>query len=130
MRVELLLPATAGVTAEVLNGPRHWGMDSIDNAPGRLEMTKSSFGGIEMFRQANVVLGPLADAGKRYVAHAVDRSTAFTFDAGRTVHELSDADGRVWVMQAWSDQVDPTLSEADLASLGSRPSLPTGWTYR
>ena len=44
--------------------------------------------------------------------------------------ELVAADGTTYVMQTWSQQVDPTLSEADLARLGDRLQLPEGWTYR
>ncbi len=32
-------------------------------------------------------------------------------------------------MQSWSQQVDPTLEESDLASLGARLQLPAGWSY-
>ena len=32
-------------------------------------------------------------------------------------------------MQSWSQQVDPTLEEADLAALGARLQLPAGWSY-
>lgn len=52
-----------------------------------------------------------------------------TFDAGRAVYELTASDGTVFVMQTWSQQKDPELSEADLAGLGSRLELPDGWTY-
>ncbi|MEY3132736.1 MAG: hypothetical protein RLZ29_1073, partial [Actinomycetota bacterium] len=34
------------------------------------------------------------------------------------------------VMQALCMGVDASMSEASLASLGSRLSLPAGWTYR
>ena len=33
-------------------------------------------------------------------------------------------------MQSWSQQIAPTLAEADLANLGARLHLPAGWTYR
>lgn len=119
-----------GVSLVMLNGPRYWLMDSVDKEPGGVEMTRRSFGGIEMNRQANVQIGPLAEAAKRYTPHEVDRSTVFTFDAGRSVYELVSPDGSVWVMQAWSAQIDPSLDEGDLAELGGRLNLPPGWTYR
>ena len=53
----------------------------------------------------------------------------FTFDAGRPVFELVDADGRRWVMQTWSQTVDKTLSLDDLAGLASRLELPEGWSF-
>jgi hypothetical protein len=46
------------------------------------------------------------------------------------VHELTAPDGTRYVMQAWSQQVDPTLDERDLGNLGTRLALPAGWTYQ
>jgi hypothetical protein len=119
-----------GVTLAVLNGPRYWLMDRVDKQGGTDGLTKKDFGGIEMYRQASVAIGSLADAAKPYTPHEVDRATVFTFDAGRTVYELTAPDGTMYVMQTWSQQKDPTLTEADLAGLGSRLHLPPGWTYR
>jgi hypothetical protein len=53
----------------------------------------------------------------------------FVFDAGQEIYELQDPHGRQWVMQTWSQVVDPDLSRADLSKLGDRLKLPTGWTY-
>ena len=33
-------------------------------------------------------------------------------------------------MQTYSQITDPTLTQADLPGLGSRLTLPAGWTYR
>ena len=33
-------------------------------------------------------------------------------------------------MQSWSQQVDPTLTSAQLPRLGSMLHLPAGWRYR
>ena len=119
-----------GVTVAVLNGPRFWLMDSVEKQGGSAALPRKSFGGLEMYRQASLDIGPLAEASKPYVIHAVDRATVFTFDAGRSIHELTGPDGTPYVMQTWSQQKDPTLGESDLDSLGDRLSLPTGWTYR
>jgi hypothetical protein len=32
-------------------------------------------------------------------------------------------------MQAFSQQLDPTIDEASLSTLGDRLTLPDGWTY-
>lgn len=118
-----------GVTLAVLNGPRYWLMDRVEKQGGTAGLAKKDFGGIEMYRQASVAVGSLAEAAKPYTPHAVDRSTVFEFDAGRTVYELHAPDGTTYVMQTWSQQKDPTLAESDLAGLGSRLQLPSGWTY-
>ena len=118
-----------GVPIAVLNGPRHWLMDSIDKQGAVAELPRADFGGIEMYRQASVESGSLADAAAAYAPRAVDRSTVFTFDEGRTVYELTDPAGSTYVMQTWSQQKDPSLEEDDLAGLGDRLQLPAGWSY-
>jgi MoxR-like ATPase len=65
-----------------------------------------------------------------YTANHVNRHTVFTFDAGEEVYELQDPALRRWVMQTWSQIVDPELSRADLRELGERLDLPNGWTYQ
>ena len=114
----------------ILNGPRYWLMDSIDKTASPQLQIRKTFGGITMIREASVTIGVLATATKPYTPHNVDRSTTFTYDAGRSVYELTSPAGVRYVMQSWSQQIAPTLAEADLANLGARLHLPTGWTYR
>ncbi len=115
-----------GALAALLNGPRYWLMSSIEKVAQGTPETKT-FGGIEMIRQATVRLSSMNPAP--YHVNHVDRSAAFTFDAGRPVFELVDPDGRRWVMQTWSQTVDKNLSLDDLAGLAGRLSLPPGWSY-
>jgi len=113
-----------------LNGPRFWLMDSIHKVRSHAEVVKT-FGGMAMILEATVDIGPsIAAAQVPYTTHAVSRQAAFTFASGRQVYELVDPSGKTWIMQTWSQIKDPTLSEADLATLASRLTLPTGWTYR
>ena len=58
-----------------------------------------------------------------YTANQVHRHTVFTFDAGEEIYELHDPALRRWVMQTWSQIVDPNLSRADLPGLGE-PARP------
>lgn len=112
--------------AALLNGPRYWLMSSIEkDAAGPQEIT--SFGGIDMIRQATVKLSSMNPAP--YSVNAVDRRTVFNFDAGRPVFELIDPDGQRWVMQTLSQIVDANLTIDDLAGLGERLTLPPGWRY-
>lgn len=112
--------------AVLLNGPRYWLMSRIAKKPGSPQ-PRRSFGGIEMIEQATVQLSSNNPAP--YSVNEVDRKAVFTFDAGRPVFELVDADGRRWVMQTYSQVVDKTLSLSDLAGLGSRLNLPASWRY-
>ena len=87
-------------------------------------------------RSVDAVENSPADTfGKRYgevpySVNTVSRRTVFVFGAGRPVFELLDPQGQRWVMQSWSQTVDPTLSLADLPALGARLQLPDGWSYR
>ncbi|MBB3603587.1 hypothetical protein FHT40_003248 [Mycolicibacterium sp. BK556] len=115
-----------GAVAALLNGPRHWLMSSIEkDAQG--EPDTMTFGGIEMMRQATVTLSSMNPAP--YSVNRVDRKTVFNFDAGRPVFELIDPEGQRWVMQTYSQGVDPSLSLASLPDLAARLTLPEGWRY-
>jgi len=59
----------------------------------------------------------------------VMRDTTVVFAAGNMVYELVDPSGHVYDMQSYSVQHTPQ-TEASLATLGSRLTLPTGWSYR
>ena len=65
-----------------------------------------------------------------YVANTVARHAVFVFDAGQPVFELLDPEGGQWVMQTWSQIVDPALGYDDLPHLADRLPLPDGWSYR
>ncbi len=116
-----------GAATALLNGPRYWLMNSIEKAPQGPRIIKN-FGGIEMLLQATVLLTAMNPAP--YTANQVNRHAVFTFDAGEEVYELQDPAFRRWVMQTWSQIVDPDLSRADLPQLGERLNLPEGWTYQ
>lgn len=116
-----------GAAAALLNGPRYWLMDSIEkSSSGQPEI--ATFGGIDMIRQATVQLTSMNPAP--YRPNVVTRNAVFVFDSGKTVFELLDTEGRNWVMQTWSQVVDPALQYDDLAGLGGRLKLPEGWSYR
>ena len=93
----------------------------------RESMQRKMFGDLEMNLQATVRLTSMNPAP--YSVNKVDRRAVFTFDAGREIYELVDPDGRRWVMQTYSQTVDPTLNLTDLPGLASRLSLPSGWRY-
>ncbi len=112
--------------AALLNGPRYWLMSGIGKRD-RENLEHKTFGGLEMIRQATVKLASMNPAP--YQLNRVNRKALFTFDAGRELYELIDPDGRRWVMQTWSQTIDPALSLADLPGLASRLSLPAGWRY-
>ena len=121
--------ATEGVVFASANGPRYWAMDSVVKSD-MADVFSKTFGEVEMNRYASVYVGTSpADLLLPYSPHAVNRKAAFTFNAGTTVYMLHDAEGKTYVMQSWSQQVDPALAEDDLLTLAERLQLPEGWTY-
>ncbi|HWS93992.1 MAG TPA: hypothetical protein VN306_16335 [Mycobacterium sp.] len=121
------IAAENGAATALLNGPRYWLMNAIEKEKRGPQITKT-FGGIEMIQQAMVLLSSMNPAP--YTVNKVGRNTVFVFNAGQEVYELIDPNGRRWVMQTWSQVVDPNLSRADLPALAGRLELPEGWTYQ
>lgn len=110
------------------NGPRGWLVDKVvKNDIDASE--RRTFGTLEMNRLAVVNISDPSKVGQPYSWQEVDRRAIFTFAAGSIEYFLVDPDGNRWIMQAFSQQVDPTIDEASLESLGERLALPEGWTY-
>lgn len=118
----------AGVPLALANGPRYWLMDSVRKSDQDSIVTKV-FGGLAMNRYAQVLVGKPETVGVPYTAQSVDRKSTFAFAAGQTVYVLVTPEGLEYIMQSWSQQSDPALSESDLANLGSRLQLPDDWRY-
>lgn len=123
------IAAEYAVPLAALNGPRYWLMDHVEAAAGEAP-APVSFGGMEMILRATVDLGSVGAGEPPYTEHHVNRKTVFGFETGSVVYELVATDGSIYVMQSWSQQVDATLDEAGLATLGERLALPAGWTFR
>lgn len=116
----------------LLNGPRFWLMDSVERLDDGTVIKKTfsgSAGDMEMNRYAVVAIGTPDTVGKAYSPQTVDRKSRFSFLAGSEIYVLTDSSGQRYVMQSWSQQRDPALTEVDLADLGSRLDLPEGWTF-
>jgi len=112
----------------ILNGPRYWVLDFITSAI-RQDAPETTFGSLGMFRAAFIDFGTELPVPGPYLERAIVRETVFGFSKGTEVHELTTPDGRVYVMQAYSQIVDPTLTIDDLPGVGGRISPPDGWTF-
>ncbi|TCK30494.1 hypothetical protein EV667_0584 [Ancylobacter aquaticus] len=115
--------------AVVMNGPRHFIMDGIIASGETKTGEVITVGGIVMARRAEIALSLHQAMGPAYTEQTIDRETTYRFDGGKPVFQLNGPDGAVYVMQAYAQIVDPTLSYADLAGLGSRLKSPAGWSY-
>ncbi len=116
----------------ILNGPRYWMMDEIQAAGNTVNDVKETFGGIEMNLRATVKLSLLKQlmGSKNYTANEVARTTNFVYRAGSAVYELASPAGDIYVMQSYSQIVNPALNIKDLPVLSEQLKLPAGWTYR
>ncbi len=109
------------------NGPRHFLMDTATAEIGR----KHTFGGVAMRKVATIPITTPADLVQAtYTERTIERHNTWTWEKGRRVFELLAPDGSNYVMQSYSQIKDPEQTLADLRTLGSRLSLPQGWTYR
>jgi hypothetical protein len=115
----------------VLNGPRYFMDENALAEPGEV----ASFDDLQMRHLATVRLPVGSLVGDNlerqpYTENTIERETEYVFRAGRAVYELVSPDEQVYVMQSYSQIVDPTLTQEDLPSLGDRLDLPEGWRYR
>jgi hypothetical protein len=119
-----------GAVRVIRNGPRHFIMDRL--ASGDVTSNATDIQGLGMRVVGILSLSFLQLVEKRafYVERTVRRTTDWVFLAGKPVYELISPKGRVYVMQSYSQIVDPTLGYSDLIELGSRLKPPKDWHYR
>jgi hypothetical protein len=121
------IAAEEGDAIVVLNGPRHFLMDSAKARTGKVR----SFHGERLRRVATLPVDEISDLDQSpYHERTVNRVNTWHWKAGRRIFELRAPNGYDYVMQSYSQIVDPGLKLADLRSLGSRLDLPQGWSYR
>jgi hypothetical protein len=122
------LAEESGADLVLLNGPRNFLMDKVKvTNPGPI----SEFAGKRLREVATIDLSKIGLAPPPAFTNVqITRTTKFTFLAHKRVFELTDPDGRTYVMQSYAQIVDPDLSYDELRGLGPRVGLPDGWTYR
>jgi hypothetical protein len=117
-----------GALLTLLNGPRHWTLDAIE-ASIREHADTAKFGSLEMFHAATIDFGTELPTPGGYVERRVARDTVFEWAGGAERYELTDPDGRTYVLQALSLAVDPSQSLDTLVDLSTRLDPPSGWTF-
>ncbi len=111
----------------VLNGPRHW---LIDSATGRSGGVRS-FHGLRMRRVASIPIRSAADLVQTpYTDRTIRRTNTWRWKRGRRVFELVAPGGDTYVMQSYAQIKDPTLTIGKLRALGKRLEPPPGWRFR
>jgi hypothetical protein len=116
-----------GASFVVLNGPRHFLLDSATATTGAVR----SFHGMKMRKVATIAIKSAADLVQTpYTDRTISRTNTWSWRKGRTVFELVAPGGDTYVMQSYAQIKDPKLTIGKLGSLGSRLTLPPGWRYR
>jgi hypothetical protein len=104
-------------------------MDSIA-ADGATATGKTiDAGGLALTARAAIDISLRDLRREPYRGTTVARETRYVFKAGSPTFQLEAPDGSRYVMQAYAQIVDRTLSYADLAGLGDRLKLPPGWRF-
>lgn len=124
------LASEFGAEAAILNGPRFWVLDrQINNSPPASLML-DQFGNLTMLLGATVLLAEGFDFGENsYNINSVSRDTVWQYHAGREVYELTNPDGQRFRMQSFTRAIETDQLLGELASLGSRLTLPDGWSF-
>jgi hypothetical protein len=116
--------------AVIMNGPRYFLMDTIGQY---IEEPPPSvfFDGLEMKERATLPISFWTlFKGKPvpYQERMIQRATEFVFNKGSEVYKILSP-RHSYIMQSYSQIIDPNLTEADLPELQSRLKLPKGWSY-
>jgi len=113
-----------------LNPPRYWMFDEFRV----FEVgDDQAFGGIKMTWMGVVDVATLKKAilGGNYFAGYIHRDNSYTYNQGSEVYLLDAPGGEVFIMQSYNAHTDEGLAaEQSPAALGSRLTLPAGWTFR
>jgi len=114
-----------------LNGPRYWVLDNLSGEGVTASGATYVFNGITMAKRGQVQtkLRDSTVGSSFYTPNTVQRNTVFTYNAGTKVYELTAPDGSIYTMQSYSQIKNKSLTIGELDALGSKLSLPKGWTY-
>jgi hypothetical protein len=124
------LEAGFDVLAAYRNGPRGWTMDSITLPVGPVV----EFNGLQARWMGQGLLPKgvaLTNAHMTpYTPLQSHRKSSMFFGKGKPVFILEDPEGTPWVMQAFGQLVDKSLTYDTLKDLGSKLKPPKGWKFR
>ena len=122
------IQAETGALGVIVNGPRFGVLSSgiISGGPRGLE--RRTFGDLEMRYLATLEIDPNQSRAP-YTESTVRRTSRFTIAQGTEAYRLSAPDGSVYFMISMSQIVDSSLTIDDLSGLGTRLTLPEGWTF-
>ncbi len=140
----MLSPNRSSTSSSAHNprGPRHWVFDNVAQPGDQATDPRTyqfaglagrtfTFGDIEtgLRVELQTTADRPVDREQPYTVHAFPRNAVWTYQAGSSIHELTDPEGTSYVMESYSQEIDPTLSWEQLDALGDKLTLPQGWSY-
>ncbi|QFY44598.1 hypothetical protein F6R98_19820 [Candidatus Methylospira mobilis] len=114
----------------IMNGPRYFLMDKIGQSNAAPPTV--TIGGLGFKERAKVEISIgnlLRGKTKPYEENAIKRSTQYIFKQGSVIYQLFSP-SHTYVMQSYSQTLDPALTESELGRLDSRLKLPAGWQFK
>ena len=120
-------PSRTATPLVIKNGPRHFLMDSATAKTGRRQVLPGRARRATSRRSRSATAADLATTP--YTERTIKRLNTWHWKKGRKVFELLAPDGSDYVMQSYSQIIDPEQKITDLPSLGERLELPQGWSY-
>lgn len=122
------LAAMMDVPKVVLNQGRYWVMDKVTAYTAGetldIEGVRVMWVATMTPQEVSTLLG-----GQPYSPVTIKRDTEWLYRSGEPVWVLRAADGKVWVMQTFGKDKDPTLSMETLGTLDGKLRLPEGWRF-
>ena len=119
-----------GVRKVWINPRRHWTFDEfwvrVVGSNRDFEGVNAAWMGVVGAEVAAAAVG-----GGHYHPGQIFRQSAFKFNKGSTVYLLDTPDGKVLVMQSWTDHFNKDETAENIKDLGSQfKELPPGWKFR
>ncbi|MEM9489625.1 MAG: hypothetical protein AAGC55_10800, partial [Myxococcota bacterium] len=121
------IQSETGALRAAMNGP-HYQLPFATGAQTFSE--RQTFGDLELYKAGTLTVDTIDNDNTPYTEDRIQRTVSYIYPDGSEIYELIAPDGAVYVMQAWSQMVDESLSLSDLPDLGTRLALPAGWRYR
>lgn len=112
-----------------LNPPRWWVFDEFEVYEiGDLR----TFGNVKAYWMAVASAQSLAETTQKGFYHVgqIARNNAYVYHKGKKVYLMDTPDGQTFVMQAYTNAINKTLTMDALDNLGSMLTLPAGWKFR
>jgi len=106
---------------------RHWVMD--ENWVYKVGETVD-FMGVKATWMASMSLEQMRGGVRSpYEGSQIQRATKYLYKKGSMVFLMRTPDNKTYVMQSYGNEVDKSLSIAQLPKLGGRLQLPAGWKF-